>query len=513
VTLGIGFAVGGLAALLLRGIFVLVIVPSSLVSVRAGLLVATGAAVAHEVLLGIDRGFSWGLLATLESMVPVFLFFVVAQQCFFYAEHLKEKNKSLAELASRLTLSQRRLGGLVRVARTLNSTMESDDLLARVNQSALSELYADWSGTFLVDRVAKTFRMGAVSGDELGIPGETHADLPLEAWPVLERLNHDRIFMLEGDDIESGSTLTDGREVARFLVAGLYSDDDLTGFMALAYCLGHEESATAASEQLGPIAEHATIALRNSQLLDEARQASRLKSDFVSTMSHELRTPLNVIIGYSEMLRDGAAGRLSAEQRELFDQIDVQSRELYDLIEATLQVGRIETGTDDVRSFHIPMTDLISSLDSVTAQLPRPAGVAVEWETCADSSASLYSDLGKVNLILRNLVSNAFKFTKHGRVSIRIDAAGDELLLEVSDTGIGISPSDLPQMFEMFRQLDSATTRVHGGVGLGLYIVKQMVDRLGGRIDVDSAPGEGATFRVWLPGYQSEDSAVDRGAA
>jgi signal transduction histidine kinase len=514
ITVGIGTAASGTAALLFRLIYVLVIVPPSLVSVSAGLLVATGASLGHETLLLLDHGASIETLTGLESVLPVFLFFLVAQQCFFYAQHLKEKNAALAQLASHLQWSRQRLAGLVDVARTLNSTLDAPELWARVNQAALTELDADWAATFLVNRDGGTFRAAAVSHLPVGYDALAFAELPLQSWPVLARLAAERVITLtHGEAQRAPALLTDGRALSALLLAGLYRDSDLVGFLALGYTVTGGAAAHGTLDQLNAIVEHATIALRNAQLLEEARQASVMKSEFLSTVSHELRTPLNVIIGYTEMLRDGAVGILSSPQREVFERIDTEARGLFELIEATLQVGRIETGRDAVILARCPMQELIGALQAVVTALPRSAAVAFEWDPMPDPTGSMMTDTAKMVLILRNLVSNAFKFTAEGRVVVRLRTQESRLILTVTDTGIGIPAASFPIIFEMFRQLDSGAARQRGGVGLGLYIVKRTVERLHGTIVVDSKPGSGSEFCVTLPGYEAAENGVARSAA
>jgi signal transduction histidine kinase len=511
-TVGIGAAASGTAALLFHVVYLLVIVPPSLVSVRAGLLVATGASVGHEVLLLRERGWSLDTLTSLESLAPVFLFFLVAQQCFFYAQHLKEKNAALAQLAAHLQWSRQRLAGLVDVARTLNSTLEAPELWARVNQAALTELGADWAATCLMTVGADTFRVAAVSGVTISRDEFACAELPTSSWPVLNRLGAERLITLEGEAAHGLPTLlTGGRTFSTLQLAGLFRETEVVGFLVLGYGSNHAAAAAAPLDQLTAIVEHATIALRNAQLLEEARQASVMKSEFVSTISHELRTPLNVIIGYTDMLRDGAVGVLSAPQNEMFERIDTEARGLFELIEATLQVGRIETGRDTVSLARIPMPELIAALHAVVAALPRSPAVAFEWDVTRNPAGAMVTDVAKIGLILRNLVSNAFKFTPQGAVRVRLRTMEDRLIVAVEDTGIGIPRRSLPDIFEMFRQLDSGTARQHGGVGLGLYIVKRMVERLNGTIEVDSTEGKGSEFRVTLAGYEADERA--RGAA
>jgi signal transduction histidine kinase len=247
------------------------------------------------------------------------------------------------------------------------------------------------------------------------------------------------------------------------------------------------------------LAHHAAIALQNARMVADLEAADELKSEFVSTMSHELRTPLNVIIGYTEMLREGAVGPVNSGQRDLIDRLDARGRELLELIEATLHVGRLEAGRDTVELAPVGLRELVDALQASTSGLPRLPGVAFEWQT-PDVPCNVITDRAKLALVVRNLVSNAFKFTSEGKVEVRLVVRDDTLVIEVEDTGIGIGAEHLPVIFEMFRQVDGSMTRRHGGVGLGLYIVKQFAGRLGGTVGVTSTPGRGSCFTVVLPG-------------
>ena len=131
--------------------------------------------------------------------------------------------------------------------------------------------------------------------------------------------------------------------------------------------------------------------------------------------------------------------------------------------------------------------------------------MAFEWETPEDLAQRIMTDRAKVSLVVRNLVSNAFKFTSDGQVRVRLTVQNEALVIEVSDTGVGIGAEHLPIIFDMFRQVDGSTTRRHGGVGLGLYIVKQFVTRLGGTVEVTSTLGHGTRFRVVLPGVIGDE--------
>ena len=223
----------------------------------------------------------------------------------------------------------------------------------------------------------------------------------------------------------------------------------------------------------------------------------------MATMSHELRTPLNVILGYAEMARDPALA--GGEWRQCVDRIDHAGRDLLGLVEETLEIGRIEAGRDEVAIATVDLPGLWRELGAGCAELPRTGAVALEWEH-AVPDVVVQTDPRKLAVVVRNLVGNALKFTAEGRVRVQASLAGDEIALEVADTGIGIRPEDRDSIFEMFRQGDGSDSRRFGGTGLGLYIARRFVEQLGGRIALDSVPGRGSVFTVHLPA--STDAAA-----
>jgi PAS domain S-box-containing protein len=233
-------------------------------------------------------------------------------------------------------------------------------------------------------------------------------------------------------------------------------------------------------------------------LLDELRSANRLKSDFVATMSHELRTPLNVILGYHSLLQEGAFGALTEEQASVLQRLGQSALELLELINATLDVSRLETGRVEVDRRAVALHELVSQVAAETREQRDKPGVEVLWNV-PDDLPTVRTDSAKLKVILKNLLSNALKFTDHGRVQVSAAVVAGGVELSVADTGIGMPPESLPIIFEPFRQVDSSTTRRHGGAGLGLYIVRRLIDMLGARIHVESQLGKGSTFRVWLP--------------
>jgi signal transduction histidine kinase len=234
---------------------------------------------------------------------------------------------------------------------------------------------------------------------------------------------------------------------------------------------------------------------------EAAEAAERVKSEFLATMSHELRTPLNVILGYTDMLMEGGAGELPPPQRDILQRIDRNSRVLFELISMVLDLNRLEAGRLPVNRKEVLMADLLAEIRIEMQGLCDQSGLSWVWEVEAELPP-LQTDPGKLKVIVKNLLSNAVKFTKEGRITVTAAARGDGVEISVADTGIGIGAEAQAFIFEPFRQVDSSERRPYSGSGLGLHIVKRLLEVLGGSITVESAVGWGSTFRVWVPRRQ-----------
>jgi len=247
------------------------------------------------------------------------------------------------------------------------------------------------------------------------------------------------------------------------------------------------------------------IKTERDQLLDseraarsEAERASRTKDEFLATLSHELRTPLHAILGWTQVLRKAPA--LTDDVAKGLVVIERNARSQAQIIEDLLDMSSIISGK--VR-LDVQQLDIASVVTS-TIETVRPAALAkgVRLQVVLDPSApQVRGDPNRLQQVLWNLLTNAVKFTsKDGRVTVTLARVNSHLEIEVADDGEGIDPAFLPQVFDRFRQADASSARRHGGLGLGLSIVKQLVELHGGTITATSAgPGEGATFRVSLP--------------
>ncbi len=249
---------------------------------------------------------------------------------------------------------------------------------------------------------------------------------------------------------------------------------------------------------------------------DVAVEASKSKSEFLANMSHELRTPMNAIIGYSEMLIEEAEEEAKEEAKitliEDLRKIHSAGGHLLQLINDILDLSKIEAGQ---MAMYLEEIDFSEFLDEVRDTM-RPLAEANSNTfsmTRPERVPAFHSDAMRVRQILFNLLSNAFKFTRQGEVTLHVEVEGTEtlpsLVLKVIDTGIGMTEQQIQAVFEAFQQADASTTREYGGTGLGLTITKRLVKMLGGSIDVSSIPGEGTTFRVCIPMQQPGDDTQE----
>ncbi len=247
------------------------------------------------------------------------------------------------------------------------------------------------------------------------------------------------------------------------------------------------------------IAHLASLGLENARLVEELERANRIKSEFVATMSHELRTPLSAVIGYTDLLLDGAFGDLTADQIQPLERTQKSARELLDLITATLDLSRLDQHRIPLDIQECVVAELVNDVIRETPALEEKPHLTFTRSVPPDLP-SLSTDPVKLKMVLKNLISNAVKFTHDGTITLTTCAFDGGVEFRVSDTGIGIAPESQAIIFEPFRQLDSSDTRRYGGVGLGLYIVRRLLDMLGGTISLDSIVGSGSTFCVWVPG-------------
>ena len=238
---------------------------------------------------------------------------------------------------------------------------------------------------------------------------------------------------------------------------------------------------------------------RRQIIADQLAQANRLKSEYLANTSHELRTPLATIMGYGNLLEIGACGRLTKEQKKAMGRLMDNSRGLLGLVDAILDYSKLERGETGLFMRRQDVGPLLDQLGRELAHLENGKPYKVQYEV-EESIPPIETDWGKLKSVLTNILSNAIKFTDRGEVRLSVmKGAKEEISFVVSDTGIGIPNNKIPLIFEKFRQLDGSMTRHYGGTGLGLTISKNLIDLLGGKLEVESEVGKGSTFTVTIP--------------
>jgi signal transduction histidine kinase len=264
------------------------------------------------------------------------------------------------------------------------------------------------------------------------------------------------------------------------------------------------------NQQLREQTDQLSVLLAREQVtVEELRELNRMKEDFVAAVSHELRTPLTSVLGYVRTLRRPEFGEDPATREEFLQAAEGQGNRLFRLIRNLLSSARLERGA--LHSGAVPLDVALLAQDA-RASFPLESG-RIDLAIAPDLPP-IVTDPDRMNEILTNLLDNALKYSPDGgRVELGARAQGEIVQLWVRDDGIGIDDAEVEHIFERFYQVDQTATRRFGGVGLGLYLVKELVHDLGGTVDVRSAPGRGSTFTVSMPIDRSADrEARDRRA-
>jgi signal transduction histidine kinase len=258
-------------------------------------------------------------------------------------------------------------------------------------------------------------------------------------------------------------------------------------------------------ELVTTFADQAAIAIENVRLFDEIQdksrqleEASQHKSQFLANMSHELRTPLNAILGYAELMADGAYGEPSEKMLGILKRLEANGRHLLGLINDVLDLSKIEAGQLVLELSDYCVQDIAQTVRSTLEPLAADKKLAFKVEMAPELPPG-HGDGRRLTQVLINLVGNAIKFTDTGEVAIKADANNGSFYVSVRDTGPGISAADQAKLFQEFQQADNAITKKKGGTGLGLAISKRIIEMHGGRIWVESQPGQGSTFAFTLP--------------
>ncbi len=434
---------------------------------------------------------------------------------------------SLEESREELQARVRELAVLFEASKRVAATLDEDEAVRSVLELVGSEFGLDCRGVFLLDngklrpKLSEGFSAGYLEAVERGIDRPSY----------LGRALAERSTVFLSDAALAGKPLP--LEVARnpglrsFIATPIVQENQVIGLLAAGSTQRKGFFPQKFVEAFEALASELALAIANARLYNEIRELNRtleqkvqertreleeanrnlkeldrLKSEFLANMSHELRTPMNSILGYTQLVLDGVDGPVTEEQRKSLERVEKNARHLLKLINDILDLSKIEAGRMELDLHEFDLGALAQEVVEDQRTLAEPKGLACRVEL-GPGDLRVRADPNKIREVLNNLVNNAIKFTEQGGVTVRVWAEEREgrpgVAVAVEDTGIGIPPDHLEDIFEAFKQLNGSTTRTHGGTGLGLSIARRLVELHGGTIRVESRVGEGSRFTVWLP--------------
>jgi signal transduction histidine kinase/DNA-binding NarL/FixJ family response regulator len=416
--------------------------------------------------------------------------------CLHYAI---ERTRFRQEMTEEAALST----ALAWVGEELISSLSTPVLVDRLCRLTTEVLGCDYTHTWLWNEAEQAYLRVASYGDPPeGWETPPAFRVPREAvmglFAALEGRDVMQSVMDQPDDFLPERLAPERHGIPAILYMVIRRGGEVIGGQACGY-RGGPRRFTPRQERLAERLLHlASFAFENARLVEELEQSNLIKTYFAATMSHELRGTINTMLLCSESALAELPDNVPSEIQDALELLRDQARESADLINATLEMHGLEAGHAQQEEQEISVTDLMNAIAQEISRTWTQPGPHLVWQVLPALPPVCTHPI-KLKMILKNLITNAIKYTEHGTVGIDVRVDGDGILFSVSDTGIGIPREELSSIFEPFRQAHGVRSRRAGGTGLGLYIVRRLVDTLGGTIRADSELDRGSTFRVWIP--------------
>ena len=408
------------------------------------------------------------------------------------------------DAASALAAEKGRENDFVReLARRMSKVSDSASLLQLLCDSAQAQCKADGAAVAMIrgdwgEVVGASGRTARARGCSFPLEGSLTARV-IETRTSVSLADY-------GEEFPGVVRRIPALDAGPVIITPLIAHDTVLGVLSTTRPPGSDRFSAREEEWQRVIADFASLVLWTTHLFEQAQSAVQARNAFLTTVSHELRTPLTALTGFGELLADEYTGPLNDTQRDMVERICAATHNMADMIDEILTYSSLEAGREVAR---LRVADPAEIVEAATAEFANPAsqkGIALEVSIPADVG-TVHTDADKVRQILAHLVGNAVKFTKRGSVRVEVSRPNGTMRFSVSDTGIGIDPSNVDRLFQPFVQLDAGLTRQHGGTGLGLYISRRLATLIGGRIDVASEPGFGSVFTLVLPQRHDESAA------
>jgi GAF domain-containing protein len=400
------------------------------------------------------------------------------------------------------------LQALGEVSQAVNSTLDLETVLSTIVAKAVQLSGTEAGAIYGYDEQWREFRLRATYGmDQTLIEALTQRHMGFEdptIAGVFVTREPTQVADLREEPASELNKLAMRAGYRARMIAPLQRGDDIVGMLVVRRRTPGEFQKNTV-DIIKTFAAQSALAIQNARLFheieDKGRQlaeASQHKSQFLANMSHELRTPLNAILGYTELMTDGAYGEPSEKMMGVLKRLEANGRHLLGLINDVLDLSKIEAGQLVLELSDYCIQDIAQTVRSTLEPLAADKKLAFKLDLSPELPPG-HGDGRRLTQVLINLVGNAIKFTDTGEVAIKAEAHNGSFHVSVRDTGPGISSTDQARLFQEFQQADNAVTKKKGGTGLGLAISKRIIEMHGGRIWVESQPGQGSTFRFSLP--------------